>query len=110
MLKSLVVFFSLVLVNNIIAQVTLPIPENIQSTYTKGTRTTDGKPGKNYWQNTADYNIDVELNPTTRLVKGVVNINYTNNSPDTLREIYFKLYPNVFAKGAQRLLTIDPED
>jgi hypothetical protein len=110
MLKLLLLFFSLVVANNIFAQVILPIPENIQTTYTKGTRTADGKPGKNYWQNTADYDIDVELNPTSRLVKGSVSIHYTNNSPDTLRQIYFKLYPNVFAKGAQRLLTIDPED
>ena len=31
------------------AQTTLPVPANIQATYTKGTRTATGAPGKNYW-------------------------------------------------------------
>ena len=33
------------------AQTTLPVPVNLAATYTKGTRSPGGEPGKNYWQN-----------------------------------------------------------
>ena len=35
----------------LLAQTTLPVPRNIQTAYEKGTRSTLGIPGKNYWQN-----------------------------------------------------------
>ena len=82
------------------AQQSLPILEkNIQIAYNKQTRNITGKPGPKYWQNKADYNINVNFNPATRLVKGTVNIVYVNNSPDTLKELWFKLYPNLYKKG-----------
>jgi hypothetical protein len=70
----------------------------------------DGKPGKNYWQNAAVYNIAVNFDPATRVIKGSETITYTNNSPDTLKEIVFKLYPNIYKKGASRLMNIKGED
>lgn len=88
----------------------LPTPRNIQATYDKGTRSTDGKPGKNYWQNTADYDLDIHFDPVTRLLTGTVDINYINNSPDTLRQIWFKLYPNLYKKGSPRQPSILPDD
>ena len=91
-------------------QQALPVPGNIQSLYVGGTRSMDGKPGKNYWQNTADYDIAAILNPATLLLKGAETITYTNNSPDTLFEIVFKLYPNLFKKGAERETSVQPED
>jgi hypothetical protein len=94
----------------VVAQTGLPIPVNIKKAFDKGTRSMDGKPGKNYWQNDAVYHIDVTFFPDTRLVKGTVHINYTNNSPDTLREILFKLYPNIYKKGSSRLMSIKDED
>ncbi|RYD80695.1 MAG: peptidase [Sphingobacteriales bacterium] len=84
------------------AQVQLPVEQVFQNTYQKGTRSTDGKPGKNYWQNSSNYNIKVDFNPVTRLLKGSVDITYTNNSPDTLKEVWFKLYPNLYKKGTPR--------
>jgi len=92
------------------AQTALPIPVNIKKTFDKGTRSMDGKPGKNYWQNGAVYNIDVNFDPATRIIKGSVMISYTNNSPDTLKEVVFKLYPNIYKKGASRLMNIKAED
>jgi hypothetical protein len=77
---------------------TLPVPLNIQATYNKGTRSPTGNPGKNYWQNRADYSIKVNFDPQSRLLDGTVAIDYTNNSPDTLKQIWFKLYPNLFRK------------
>src|SRR4051794_17164045 len=81
---------------------TLPVPRNIQRTYQNGTRSIDGKPGKNYWQNRADYQLHVNFNPASRLVSGVADINYSNNSPDTLKQLWFKLYPNLYKKGTPR--------
>jgi len=97
-------------ISALVAQTSLPIPVNIKKAFDKGTRSMDGKPGKNYWQNHAVYHIDVDFFPDTRLVKGTVHINYTNNSPDTLKEILFKLYPNIYKKGSSRLMSIKDED
>ena len=91
-------------------QVSLPVPVNIQALYDKGTRSMDGKPGKNYWQNHAAYTMDIHFTPGTRLLRGKVSIVYTNNSPDTLNEILFKLYPNLYKKGVSRASNISPED
>jgi hypothetical protein len=92
------------------AQITLPINTTLQKTYTKGTRTTGGAPGKNYWQNTADYTIKVNFDPKTLEVSGTVGIDYINNSPDTLKKLGFKLYPNLYQKGAPRDAAISPND
>ena len=88
----------------------LPTPRNVQAAYDKGTRSTDGKPGKNYWQNTADYELHIDFNPATRLLTGRVDINYKNNSPDTLKQVLFKFYPNVYKAGSPRDLIINPSD
>ena len=92
------------------AQTNLYIPRNIQTTYHKSTRTLQGMPGKNYWQNSANYKIAVTFDPVTRLLVGNVQIDYTNNSPDTLTEIWFKLYPNLYKKGTPSLSKIAPAD
>ncbi|WP_347157007.1 M1 family metallopeptidase [Pontibacter chitinilyticus] len=95
---------------NSYAQQTLPIPRTIEQTYQKDTRSKDGTPGKNYWQNSADYTIKVNLDPATRKLAGTVDIDYSNNSPDTLKQVLFKLYPNYYQKGAPRDNSIDPAD
>jgi hypothetical protein len=92
------------------AQKLLPTPRNVQATYNKGTRSTAGKPGKNYWQNTAAYDLNIQFDPATRLLTGIAEINYTNTSPDTLKEIWFKLYPNLYKKGSTRQFIIATED
>ena len=88
----------------------LPVPRNIQAAYAKGTRAESGLPGPRYWQNTADYNLKVSFDPTTRLIQGTVEITYRNNSPDSLRQLWFKLYPNLYQKGAPRDASIAPAD
>ncbi|GAA3929774.1 M1 family metallopeptidase [Hymenobacter algoricola] len=93
-----------------LAQQNLPVPLNLQATYAKGTRSETGQPGPKYWQNTADYDLKVSFDPATRLVKGSVDITYLNNSPDSLRQIWFKLYPNYYQKGGARASSIKPED
>ncbi|MEP7236825.1 MAG: M1 family metallopeptidase [Ferruginibacter sp.] len=77
-------------------------PRNIQNAYKKETRSADGKPGKKYWQNTADYTIAVKLAPPARTITGTETIVYTNNSPDPLQNIIMKLILNIHAPGAAR--------
>ena len=88
----------------------LYIPRNIQQAYKNNTRSMDGKPGEQYWQNRADYNISVEFDPISRLLKGSEKINFINNSPDSLKEIIILLLPNFYKKGNMRAFDIDPED
>ena len=88
----------------------LPVPLNIRQAIERGSRTTNGDPGNRYWQNSAEYNIQVNFNPSTRLVSGTEQITYLNNSPDTLRRLLFKLYPNIYQKGAIRATPVSPPD
>ncbi|HTJ12498.1 MAG TPA: M1 family metallopeptidase [Dinghuibacter sp.] len=92
------------------AQTALPAPWNVQTAIQKGTRTRTGDPGPNYWQNRADYQIKVSFDPATRLVSGSENVTYHNASPDTLRQLVLKLYPNLYKKGAIRMMEVSPED
>lgn len=87
------------------------LPTNVTPAYTtKQTRTLTGEPGKSYWQNAADYDLHINFNPGTRLLEGTETIVYTNNSPDTLRQIVFKLYPNLYKKGSMHQMPIDDAD
>ncbi|MFT5048889.1 MAG: hypothetical protein ACI8QZ_000276 [Chlamydiales bacterium] len=60
-------------------------------------RTASGAPGHAYWQQRADYEIDVELDDKKQLIIGSERITYFNNSPDTLRYIWVQLDPNIFS-------------
>ena len=80
----------------------LYVPRDLQKAYAKETRSKDGKPGKNYWQNTARYNINLTVMPPDRIVKGTETIMYFNNSTDTLRTSAIKLFLNIHKPGAAR--------
>src|SRR5690348_608868 len=60
-------------------------------------RSPSGRPGPGYWQQRADYAIDVALDPTTSLVTGQERITYTNNSPDALSELWLQVEQNICA-------------
>jgi len=49
-----------------------------------------------YWQQQANYIIDVTLNDKLHTLDGFEKITYTNNSPDTLKYIWFHLWPNAY--------------
>lgn len=49
-----------------------------------------------YWQQQANYKINVTLNDSAKSLKGYVSIEYINNSPDTLKYIWFHLWPNAY--------------
>lgn len=73
---------------------TLTIPAEIQKAYTNGTRSLNGKPGKKYWQNHGRYTISLTVMPPDSTIRGVEQIVYSNNSPDTLRNLNMKLIMN----------------
>ncbi len=60
-------------------------------------RTASGAPGPAYWQQRADYEIDVEINDYTQVLTGKEIITYFNNSPETLTYLWVQLDQNINA-------------
>ncbi|MFL5740435.1 MAG: M1 family metallopeptidase [Flavisolibacter sp.] len=81
----------------------LYMPRDVQKAFLNGTRSADGRPGKNYWQNHGRYQINISAAPPSRTINGTESIVYTNNSSDTLRNLVFKLIVNIHKAGAPRL-------
>ena len=63
-------------------------------------RTASGAPGADYWQQRADYVIDVELNDQTQILTGRETITYYNNAPEALKYLWLQLDQNLFADGS----------
>ncbi|HZH35443.1 MAG TPA: M1 family metallopeptidase, partial [Pyrinomonadaceae bacterium] len=63
-------------------------------------RTASGAPGRGYWQNRADYVIDVELDDANQRIIGRETVTYKNASPDTLTYLWLQLDNNIFAKDS----------
>ncbi len=72
----------------------------------------DPYPG--YWQQHADYTMDIDFDVKKDQYKGKQTLVYTNNSPDTLDKVYYHLYFNAFQPESEmdvRSRTIaDPDD
>ena len=77
-------------------------PRDIKAAFAKGTRSPDGHPGPNYWQNRARYDITVQAAPPARDIRGRETITYFNNSPDTLRQVVLRLIQNIHRPGVSR--------
>ncbi len=58
------------------------------------------KPFEGYWQQDVHYKIGAELNDSSQIITGDEQLTYWNNSPDTLRFVYFHLYQNAFQPGS----------
>jgi len=70
-------------------------------------------PNPGYWQQHADYKMEVTMDVKTYQYKGKQTLVYTNNSPDTLRRVYYHLFNNAFQPGSAmdaRLKTIKDPD
>ena len=87
----------------------LYMPRNIKEAYKKGTRSIDGKPGKNYWQNHGKYTMDISVDPKTRLVSGTETIVYENNSNDTLRNLVVRFVNNLHKPSSPRSGTVSDD-
>lgn len=62
------------------------------------------------WQQTVNYKIDVKLDDVHHLLDGQIEMEYINNSPNTLEFIYIHLWPNAYdshktALGKQQYLS-----
>jgi hypothetical protein len=68
----------------------------------RGTRTTNGEPGPNYWQQQSRYVLTAEINPVSKRLVGTARVSYRNNSPDSLPIIYVHAYGNMFEPDAKR--------
>ncbi len=103
-------FLFLCLLNVSLHAQDLPLLQTVAKANQNNTRNGIGSPGKNYWQNSSDYNIEVDFNPLTRKLKGKVHIVYTNNSPDTLKLLIVKLFPNFYKSNSMRNMPVASED
>ncbi|MEE9347005.1 MAG: M1 family metallopeptidase [Robiginitomaculum sp.] len=63
-------------------------------------RNAAGAPGPAYWQQRADYQIDVALDEDAKRITGSETITYTNNSPDSLSYLWLQLDQNRFKDGS----------
>jgi hypothetical protein len=68
-------------------------------------RTASGAPGRDYWQQQADYDITLELNDANREITGSEMITYHNLSPDKLSYLWVQLDQNMRAKSSSTPLT-----
>ena len=84
------------------APVRLVIPAPLDSARVRGTRSPTGAPGPRYWQNSADYDIGVQITPADSLLRGQERVTYHNNSPDPLHAVVFRLYQNLMGPYSGR--------
>jgi len=63
-------------------------------------RTGSGAPGPKYWQQKADYVMEIELNDEIQSVTGHETITYHNQSPDVLKYLWLQLDQNLFEKDS----------
>ncbi len=102
--------FTMILSKTLAQETRFFMPKEIEQAYKKGTRSYDGKPGPNYWQNSVDYKINVEVIPNEKLIVGKEKVVFKNNSPKMMNAIVLRLYANVFKKGNGRAYGIDKRD
>ncbi len=57
-------------------------------------RTASGAPGPKYWQQRADYDINVDINEEANVLTGSETVTYFNNSPDILTYIWLQIDEN----------------
>jgi len=67
-------------------------------------RTASGAPGPQYYQQQADYKINIELDDINKKIYGDEIITYTNNSPEKLDYLWVQLDQNLRSKDSQSLI------
>ncbi|NNJ89906.1 MAG: M1 family metallopeptidase [Eudoraea sp.] len=64
-------------------------------------RSASGTPGPNYYQQQADYKMDIELDDKNAKIYGEETITYHNNAPEALEFLWLQLDQNVRAKDSK---------
>ena len=70
-------------------------------------RNAAGEPGKEYWQQQVDYQIDVSLDEAKRRLAGTETVTYHNNSPYTLKYLWLQLEQNRFKPDSRAEMSVD---
>lgn len=83
-------------------QQTLDIKRDFQKPYEKQTRSLDGRPGKNYFQNSSDYVIHASVDEENKYLTGKETITYYNNSSDSLDRIVIRIAQDIYKKESYR--------
>ena len=74
----------------------LPTPNRI--------RTASGRPGPDYWQQQADYVIQIEVDDIAQRIIGTEEITYHNNATEELPYLWLQLDQNQLANSSEREL------
>ena len=59
-----------------------------------------------YWQQEVDYTMSVRLDTETAIYTGTQKLIYTNNSPETLKKVFYHLYFNAFQPGSDMAIRL----
>ena len=103
----LTITFSLSLSLNVLGQKKFAQIENLIPTPNEY-RNAAGAPGHNYYQQQADYKMELTLDDNKQILRGSEVITYTNNSPDALDYLWLQLDQNLFAKDSEsKLITVE---
>lgn len=81
---------------------------NFLSNYGNSFRSSNGIPGKDFWQNRADYKINAKLDEATGRISGNEVITYTNNSPDNLDYLWLQMDQNILRKNSRANIINNP--
>jgi hypothetical protein len=66
--------------------------------------TASGAPGHNYYQQKADYKMNLVIDDETQKLSGFETITYTNNSPDRLDYLWLQLDQNIYDENSDTKL------
>ncbi len=61
---------------------------------------------QNYWQQSVNYKMEVDINVKTFKYSGKQELLYTNNSPDSLKKVFYHLYFNAFQPGSEMAVRV----
>lgn len=108
-MKQAVFFFLLIITSNIGAYAQVDKQRHGNRFEQLGTdlrspnvyRTASGAPGHEYWQQRADYEIEVELNDENQSISGKEKVTYYNQSPDPLDYLWIQLDQNQRDKDSE---------
>ncbi|MFO7894645.1 MAG: M1 family metallopeptidase [Longimicrobiales bacterium] len=78
-------------------------PGGYQRSIALDTRTPEGEPGPDYWQQWTEYDIDARVDVDARTLVGSETIRYHNNSPNRLPMLLLNLHQNYHAEGVERV-------
>src|SRR5690606_11199788 len=82
-------------------------PPAFREAIAAGTRTDTARPGPNYWQNYAEYTIELRVHPDSQFLEGSSTVRYYNNAPHGLNGLVVDLTQNFHAPGAMRLEPVE---